>query len=395
MPGDLGRTPVAADEGDSDTASPVTTTGVVPRPVELLNQLPLRMKWEFTRRHPYYQQFWELLADDARAPSPDPGVRERVEMARAVLLLIGVTDVPHSPGTPFEDLGGNDLGRVWAGGAVAPATFQTLAGVLLVGLTPDACLQVGNLLEAYGSSTEGTQAERRYAALQALQELAGRVPALASFPDAPFVGINTNASHGAIEEAVRELVAGFKARRNVAETRRREDNLEDYLAVWDLREGWVGDRYDCAREQTLAQIGAALKDPVRTVQNRYRRAFSFIVGHEYTPELWEAVVGRYKWSLLTSGVPLPSVSSRRPRRTKQPRPVPETTLSGPGSGDGRGFVADPAVAPNDDVAALRADILDLIARGRPNAEIRAELEVTDDRFDAVIDYLRAHGSDAV
>jgi hypothetical protein len=353
------------------------------------------MKWEVTRRHPYYAEFWEVAARHLRSPSADPAARDFGEWAVALLRLIGVTDVPPPPGTSFADLGGTDMGRVWAGGAIAPATFRTLITFLLLGLPAEVCAAVGKFLTDYASATELGPEDKQDCALDFLYRLAGRYPVLNSYVDAPFVAINTDASFQAIQEAVRDHVARFKARRNVPETKRRDDVLDDYLAVWDRREGWTGDRYDCAREQTLSAIARTLGIPVRTVQNRYTSAFRLIVGREYTPELWTAVVGRYKWSLLTAGMKLPSVSSRRPRRTKQPRPVPETTLSGRDDGEGRGFTVDPGVESDTDEAMLRADIHALIADGRTNSEIRAELGLTDDRSDAVIDYFRTRRDESV
>jgi hypothetical protein len=300
-----------------------------------------------------------------------------------------VTDVPVPPRTPFSELTGNGLARVWESGAVAPAMFRSLVAVLMVGLLPEVCAEVGKLLYTFGSLTEGSVEERQYGALLALQEMARRAPVLDSFPVAPFVSVNTDAPLRAITDGVEALVAKFKARRNVPETRWRDDVLPDYLEVWDRREGWIGDRYDCAREQTLSEIARELKTAVRTVQNRYRSAFQLIVGHEYTPELWSAVVGDFKWALLTEGVSVAAVSARRPRRTRQRRMVSEATLLGRDSGEGRtGFVADSVAESDTEVAMLRADICELIARGRTNAEIRAELELKDDRFEVVLDHIR-------
>jgi hypothetical protein len=376
----------------SKVTEPLVDAQFIRRPREVLNQLPVAMKWEFTRRHPYYQEWWEVAADYLRAPSPDGVARARGHAAVLLLRQINIVDEPHPPGTSFADLGGNDLGRIWAGGAVAPAIFKTLVTILLLGLPPEACLAVGSLLMSYGTETEGSPQARRDAAIEILFKLADRLPVLNAYPDVPIVSINTDAPGRAIEEAVREIVTRFKEQRGVPETRRRADRLEDYLAVWDLREGWVDDHYDCARERTLADIAAELKQPVRTVQNRYARAFYFLVGHEYTPELWDLVVGRYKWSLVSGGAPLPVVFTRRPRQTKVPRPVPETTLSGPGEGEAR-FTADRSTEGGADYGTFLAEIREMIAEGRTNAEIRAKHELTDDRFEVALNYVRARPSD--
>jgi hypothetical protein len=385
---------MADEKTPDDIPEEAVRVRLVHRPREVLNRLPVPMKWEFTRRHPYYQEWWRVAADHLRASSPDPAARSRGEAAVELLQLIGIADTPYPPGTSFAELGGNDLGRVWVGGAVAPVMLKTLATFLLLGLPPDACIDVGKFLVVCGQLTEASPEEKQYAALRLLGQLAERHPALNGYLDAPIVSINTDAPGRAIDEAIREIVAGFKARRRVPETRRRDDRFDDYLAVWDLREGWVGDHYDCAREQTLAAVSTALGVPIRTAQNQYRRAFFYLVGHKYTPELWDVVVGQHKWSLLTGGVPLPAVFTRRPRRSKERRPVPEATLSGPAESSGQaGFVVDRPVGSETELAALLADIRGLIAQGRSNAEIIAELDLVDDRSDAAIEYIRARPVD--
>jgi hypothetical protein len=92
------------------------------------------------------------------------------------------------------------------------------------------------------------------------------------------VGINLNAPQRVITAAVEQLVRQWKDKRGIGERCRRDDKLEEYLAVWDLREGWAGRQYDGSRERTLRQIAGQLGIPLSTAANRYRAAFRLIVG---------------------------------------------------------------------------------------------------------------------
>lgn len=274
---------------------------------------------------------------------------------------------------------------------MAPAIFRTLIGVLLVGLPPAVCGRVGRLLTEYAAGAESDERVAKHRALVGLKDLAAECPDLEKYPDVPFVSVNTNAPQRAIVEAITLLTRRFKAERAVAETRRRDDSFPDCLAVWDRREGWTGDGYDCGREQTLAAIAADLKAPVRTVQNRYRMAFYWLTGHEYSPERWAAVVGEYKLSLVVGGE-VGSVLAR-PWRTRSLRPVPESVLTGPAAGEPGPGVVDPPVPSDNDFTSLLEDISRLIALGRSNPEIRGELDLTSPRMDDALDYLRARAGE--
>src|SRR6202040_1897099 len=110
------------------------------------------------------------------------------------------------------------------------------------------------------------------------------------------------------------------------EKRRRDDKLDEFLAVWDLREGWAGDHYDGSQEQTLRQISRHRAIPLSTVENRYRSAFRLIVGRDYSPPLWVRVLGLLKLTEWVDPEALPKLAARRPWRQRQPRPIPETVL---------------------------------------------------------------------
>lgn len=73
---------------------------------------------------------------------------------------------------------------------------------------------------------------------------------------APVVSVNLKAPQRIILEAMENLVQQWKHDRGISERRRRDDKLEEYLAVWDLREGWHTDHYDNNQEKTYRRSPA-------------------------------------------------------------------------------------------------------------------------------------------
>lgn len=136
------------DMEDSNVGNSTSRSWFLFRPLAAMMSLPVDYRWEFTRRHPYYLQFWRRAAKYRLAPSED--ARERMGEQAAALILGGIgisrATTPVDPRLGVEALGASDLGTAWAGGAVAPATFRTLAGMLLAGLPQAERIQLGRLL---------------------------------------------------------------------------------------------------------------------------------------------------------------------------------------------------------------------------------------------------------
>ena len=111
----------------ADGKSPKRTWAVpdiVSRPPFQLRSLPIRYRWEVTRRHPYYQNFWLIARAHHRREPIDHAVDEL--FGQVVVLIfeaIGVTGEPPDPGTEFAELGEADLQSGWLSGAVHPITF--------------------------------------------------------------------------------------------------------------------------------------------------------------------------------------------------------------------------------------------------------------------------------
>ena len=377
----------------SDDAAEATEgeSWFVLRPPTVLMEVPVAFRWEVTRRHPYYLRFWELAHRHHQQPSADPQQRDLEWSAVLILQGIGMGDDPPHPGTELENLGGGSLSQAWESGAVAPITLRGLVGLLLTALPPEARQEVGQFLVASGQP--GNDATRRlYQSLTELNSL--KSPELACFPRALVVGINGDAPQRVVVQAVEQLVRGWKEERNIPERRRRDDKLEDYLAVWDLREGWAGDRYHGDQEKTLRQIAEQLAVPLSTVANRYRSAFRLIVGRDYAPELWARVMGFLKVCDIL-GPELPRRTLRRPWRSPQRQPVSETVLGGATAGDSPSRLLQTlgVSQAETDYVDLVLDIQDLVKRGRSNEEIMAALELSSPEASEAIDYLRTRDAD--
>jgi hypothetical protein len=58
---------------EPDGATPISH--LLFRPIEVFNQLPVKYRWEFTRRHPYYLEFWRPAREFREQPSDDQAMR--------------------------------------------------------------------------------------------------------------------------------------------------------------------------------------------------------------------------------------------------------------------------------------------------------------------------------
>ncbi len=372
---------------DTPVSEATEEPGIVLRSPAVLMDLPVAYRWEVTRRHPYYLRFWELAHRHHTQPSADPLQRALEQAAVALLLGIGVSGDPPSPGSSAESLGAGSLSQAWESGAVAPITFRGLVGMLLSDLPPELLVQVGRLFQERGTAA-GTAPDEKYRALTDLQAL--RHLALDAFPARPVVGVNIEAPLRIITQAVEQFARQWKEQQGISERRRRDDKLADYLAVWDAREAWQGDRYGSTRELTLQDIARQVKVPLSTAANRYRSAFELIVGRAYSPALWAQVFGVLKLSEWLDPDELPRRTLRRPWRDRRPRVVPEAALAAPEQSEGAsGVLSTVAVcAADSDYAELILDIRLLLAEGRTNPEIVAALELTSPDAEAAIEYLR-------
>lgn len=169
------------------------------------------------------------------------------------------------------------------------------------------------------------------------------------------------------------------------ERRERADKYEEYLQVWDLREGWNNGVYERGQEKTFAEIAELTKRSISTLSNQYCRAFELIVGVPYTRELWLQLYGPIK---LTDVLGAGMAQTRLPTTSPAPRDVPESVVSAADQESGTSTVIE-AAESRDDAAYSRLldDIMSMIDRGRTDAEIAEELDVDS----AAIVYIRRRG----
>jgi len=360
--------------------------GVVHRPSFQLRSLPIRYRWEVTRRHAYYQDWWKGARDHYRNEAVSDPREPFLRQASVVILgLIGVAGEPPDPATEFDQLA-DHLQAAWLSGAVHPVSFRGLVGLCIASLPEQTLAALGRLLLAASRDDEENRTPNR---IRAVMDLAtADAPGLDSYIDEPIVSINPAASGRQVTEGVQSLLSEWKAERQLSERRDRSDKYQDYLQVWDLREGWSGAAYEPARERRFREIARQLRLSVATVNNHYRGAFELIVGYPYSPELWVRTFGLLKF-LSLGGTGLGPVSRRRPLSSYPRRPVPETRLqaktndeAAPGS-----LVAAVSSPDTSGEADLLSDICTLLDAGRTDQQIASELELSDHSLPAIA-YLR-------
>ena len=163
------------------------------RPPYQLRSLPIPVRWEATRRHPYYQIYWSY-ADEyyERGPSDDLDIQLMQRGAFAMLASIGVSGRPPAPVTEFGQIDAGQANLAWLSGAVHPVTLRGLAGILLAWLPKDGAAKLAELLCVAAQAEQPDQPPKVMQALEALERV--RMPAFDHFPNEPFVSINPAAS---------------------------------------------------------------------------------------------------------------------------------------------------------------------------------------------------------
>ena len=123
------------DPTEATTESELPT--VLARPQGQLHDLPTEIRWEATRRHPYYLVFWRnALLYRKGEMSDEPEHQLLCQAAHMMLGTIGVTGEPVSPDTSFEQLDDGSLDPAFLSGAVQPMTPRAIAIMLISTLPP-------------------------------------------------------------------------------------------------------------------------------------------------------------------------------------------------------------------------------------------------------------------
>jgi hypothetical protein len=356
---------------------------LVHRPLFQLRSLPVPVRWDVSRRHPYYLLAWERARDHYRrvacANELDLCLRQ---LAIAHLEAIGVSGEPPDPASAFSELESNQLQPAWLSGAVHPITMRGLAALLITALPADVLGELSDLFLQASSEERLTELPSKQAALNELSMM--RVAELDCFLDEPFVSINPAASGRQISEALNELLPKWKAERQLQEQRDRSDKYPEYLSVWDLREGWTGAEYDSLQEKTFTAIGEALRRPISTVENHYLKAFELVTGHHFSRSLWFKLFGPLKYHALFGLAPkAPQV--RHPLLDATRRPIPESGIVAPSNeeGDPSPLTGTLAAGPAGDIDRLIHQIRAHVEQGMSDRRIADDLGLNDTCLPAI------------
>jgi hypothetical protein len=370
------------------------------RPLQSLQELPLEFRWEVTRRHPYYLLFRESAQRNYDGNPADPLRASLGLIASEVLLAIGISGNPPPPTASVNELGIGQLADVWKDGAVAPLTYRALAG-LLADLPRKSRMDLGSMLLVSSMKDDGAKEgdvdEDDHRRELVRQLIAIRDPALDRTPNRPIFGVNLFAPQKAILGAVEHMVSELKRSEGIPERRRRHKKLEQYLHVWDLREGWSEEGYDPAREMSFAQIATKMGAALATVANQYASAFQLISGHPHTFTNWYRL-----FAVLKLIGPYGPACLRRRHVNAEPRQrivataitEEKSVLAPPDADPDRELLAVLMQSSDLQVRQTLADIETLVRRNLTTNAILKKLEPENpNAMRAVVKYLRGHIAD--
>lgn len=354
------------------------------RPANQLTNYPLELRWELTRRHPYYLALWRDVRDYHKNPlAQEEPERQAYLMAKVALGQIGVTGIPIAPETPFADIAGDD--PAFLCGSVQPMTIRSIAALLLN-------LQNANLLRFLGdafhrcadivgdSSTEDDiRSAQRIGLLTAIR-LAAHAE-LDSVADIPLLLMNAAASLETIKADIGHQAKIWKAKRSLESPKIHFGKIPEYLTIWDAIEGWTGQGYDLNREQVFSKVATNTGRSVSAIHAQYKSAFEHIIGREFIPSRWWQVMGRFKINTTagTSSIALKRQLRRMQEEIIKKTPVvPESVVSQHAPIGSLGVVQMAGACNNDLEALDLADRLtEYIQKGATDATIVEALGWTD------------------
>jgi hypothetical protein len=333
-----------------------------------LDRLTIVQKWQLTRRHPYYLRLWQA----ARAYSADPATSapEGAWIVAFLKVRLGWEGEYCDPATdePWH-LPPDDPCAPYAGLTCAfPMTPRDLMRELIV-VPLELRQTLARILldeEKWGPDELGeddtAKAFRRQRALNNLP--------VSSVLDAPIRGLvkvySLDAPLRGVHEDIEKIVKTWGTRG--PEKRRTGGKVEDYLKVWDLREGWAGGKYDAAEEKRLKDVAISVGVELPTVQARYKSAFRLITGQPYTAELWFDLFAPLKlsrWASWRRSKPhsgsVKTIAASRLRAD----PARNSVLTG---------APDPQSGTAFGIIDLKEDIRSLSEKGKTDQQIAVELE---------------------
>jgi hypothetical protein len=372
------------------------------RDIPDIELLPPSYDWEFTRRHPYYVQYQPLAAlYSGFAGVGAQGVVQsdlwgKAEKAAAILRALGCLGPymhPSHDARQLRWLRANHL--PFSNQQAHPVSYIYLAARLLVDLPKEARQQVGRILagepwETKGGRPIGDNLAAGLAALQAIRDPVVDCP----LPDLLF--ISPEASEKGVADTVRLVLAHSKSQTDAPVKRRHSElQLDEYLQVWDLREGWANGQYDWKVTKRFRDIAIETGTPEGSVKNRYRAAFRYITGHEYTPDLFAVLFGplachQSKWAGWRK-------SKQRGAEVGSPKLVATSAKAVDEEGRNASVLDQQTATSFDPIAMieLKTDILELVRRGRSAEQIAAELEIAHGDVAKLIEFFTSHDSESL
>jgi len=360
----------------------------LPRPEGQLRSLPVKMRWEVTRRHPIYACFWKSARDFYEDASDHDPLADAIRPIAAKLMhSIGVSGIPPNPSLEFEELEGSSAVPEWLSGAISPVSLRSLFGLLIAGLPPDTFLHCCVVLAGEMGRDRDPEL-RRLAGLKCVPKLT--LPEGDQYIDEPIVAINPRFANGEIEKELKALLDRWRKERNIKSGRNRSDKHADYLQVWDLREGWSKGEYHNDREMTLKEVAKKVRRDLPNVHKQYKMAFQLITGHEYSRSMWLRFMGILKLSKIASGKS-GRISRHLPLAPPSPRDVPDSVVTPPGTS--QSMIQQ--LASGHSVSEILwsdavMDIETLVDKGKSNEEILADLELAPNCAE-LIDLIREGG----
>jgi hypothetical protein len=364
--------------------------GIYGRPQDQLLDYPLKYRWEFTRRHPYYLVCWQLAKAHLQGSTAHDAKLDAVcHVALQLLRHIGVTGEPADPATPFEELdAGIDVDPGLLAGAVQPMTCGMIVAGLIAALPHAELVKVANLMDAATGAKHAVPGDDEVRTHQRLK-VSGAVSsvnsaALNSYFDIPLFYVHLAASQRSIVNSMERQVRQWKRRRGIKETRQQTKKFDAYLDIWDARVGWTGSGYDYKKRCSLKDVAKIKRKSLSTVQKQYSSAFELITGHPYSPERWVRIVA----PIFADNKELAEDCVRRFNNIMQSESVSivtETTLKGPNKCGERsiGFMGNLPDSADQDAKDSMTDAVIMIKEGKNNGEITALLRIPGEVVDLI------------
>ncbi|MCC9608268.1 hypothetical protein LOC68_11065 [Blastopirellula sp. JC732] len=371
---------------------------VIPRPEGQLRKLPVKFRWEVTRRHPVYLQNWKFAqfffewAQQGREMPTDNESSLRIQVAaRSAQLLnaIGVSSFAPDPQLEFDDLEGSERLTPWLGGSISPVSLRRIWGILISAMSAEDFQDAATQITA-AMSDEKDPGFRKAAGLGALRQI--EEMKIDQMLNEPIVYINPEVSDRQIERDLKPMLSRWRNEKGIVVGRDRSDSYADYLRVWDLREGWEAGAYSADRERTLKEVANELEIKPSTANMRYRSAFQLVTGHPYLIPMWVRFMGIEKLSKVVQES-IGKVAQHRPTKSRAKSALPESGLAGNETLGGiASEQADSQTQANTALAELIMDIESLVRSAKSNDQIREALDIdatTAVEFDQLIELVRA------